>query len=252
MAANNFSLAGIAKICDPNTGIIDTTFYRYLLGLNKTAGDAVAGEVATDPGSGLTGGGVVADGLTLALDPTDPRNVDHSAVSILAGVGLSGGGTIAVTRTIDLENTAVTPGSYTLTNLTVDAQGRITAAVNGTAPAAAWGTITGTLSTQTDLQTALDAKVDEVASTDNAIVRFNGTGGAVQDSAATVADTSGDIATPGTIKTGVFTVATLPAVGAGKSAFVSDALAPAFGVAVAGGGAVFIPVYSDGAGWFVG
>lgn len=54
--------------------------------------------------------------------------------------------------------------------------------------------------------------------------------------------------------TGVFTVATLPGAGgrAGSSAFVTDALAPAFGAAVAGGGAVFTPVYCDGVNWLVG
>lgn len=52
--------------------------------------------------------------------------------------------------------------------------------------------------------------------------------------------------------TGIYTVATLTAVGAGKRAFVTDALAPAFGAIVAGGGAVFTPVYSDGAAWLVG
>ena len=52
-----------------------------------------------------------------------------------------------------------------------------------------------------------------------------------------------------------YTVATLPsAVTSGKGArsFVTDALGPAFGVTVAAGGAIAVPVYSDGTNWKVG
>jgi hypothetical protein len=52
-----------------------------------------------------------------------------------------------------------------------------------------------------------------------------------------------------------YTVATLPsAVTSGKGArsFVTDALAPAFGSTVIAGGAVAVPVYSDGTNWKVG
>ena len=52
-----------------------------------------------------------------------------------------------------------------------------------------------------------------------------------------------------------YTVATLPsAVTSGKGArsFVTDALGPTFGATVAAGGAVAVPVYSDGTNWKVG
>jgi len=52
-----------------------------------------------------------------------------------------------------------------------------------------------------------------------------------------------------------YTVATLPSAadyGVGARTFVSDALAPVFAATVAGGGAVTVPVYSDGTNWKVG
>jgi hypothetical protein len=52
-----------------------------------------------------------------------------------------------------------------------------------------------------------------------------------------------------------YLVADLPnatAVGSGARAFVSDATGPTFGATVVGGGAVKVPVYSDGTNWKVG
>ena len=52
-----------------------------------------------------------------------------------------------------------------------------------------------------------------------------------------------------------YTVATLPSAatsGKGARSFVTDALTPTFGATVVTGGAVAVPVYSDGTNWKVG
>lgn len=104
-----------------------------------TAGTGLTGGTITSTGSiSITNTGVVAG--TYAL-PTIDVNAQGQITNAVAGVAVTcittgtglQGGPITTTGQIALTNTGVTAGNYTLSNVTVDAQGRIGAITDGSA-----------------------------------------------------------------------------------------------------------------------
>jgi hypothetical protein len=135
---------------------ITSTITQYT---DELAQDAVGG-ILTDTASVDFTYNDVTNTITAAVLPAGVNHdalqnfvanehIDHSAVVLTAGVGLSGGGDITASRTIDLEDTAVTPGTYGTASvypvITVDQQGRLT---NVTTQAVPGGALTATNDTQ--------------------------------------------------------------------------------------------------------
>lgn len=154
--------------------VIDLTTFRQIVLWDTVTQKEVTYQSSTTLANILTQGGNITlvsfvcnatspnyAGLTVLLNPLRVFNVTGTSTTILEyHVNM---GTNGLVESIIL--TSNTSASTTISGLQ--------AAFNGTA-APAWGSITGTLSNQTDLQTALNAKFNTPSSTSNTYVRGDG------------------------------------------------------------------------------
>lgn len=112
------------------------------IGTNAFATTTVAGITRLDVAP-------VTSTIPIAVGSNSPLVLGKvsTGLTLTAGTGLSGGGDLTTNRTFALASTTVTPGTYNFATVTVNQQGQITGASNGTVNS---GTVTS-ISTGTGL-----------------------------------------------------------------------------------------------------